>query len=181
MTSLPCHPTVYLDYDGVCHPAGMPVSVTGKLPQGPGLFVFAPILVELLASYPAVEIVLTTRWSWVVGCTRAASYLPAELGCRVVGSVHAHKFGRSVVLRPQLEAILRHAALTGRQRWVAIDDDTKVEQASRVAPGHFVACNPQQGLADAAVQKKLRYRLVDMCADLPARGTTCGCGARYSC
>lgn len=162
MATVPFHPTIYLDYDGVCHPAGVPVSLTGKLPHGPDLFVCAPILVQLLASYPAIEIVLTTRWSWVVGCKRAASYLPVELSSRVVASVHPHKFGRRVVLLPQLEAIFRHVRLTGRQRWVAIDDDPEIWRAAEIAPKHFVACDPTLGLSDVSVQDKLRRRLLEM-------------------
>jgi len=162
MSALPVHPTVYLDFDGVCHPAGISVSLTGKLPHGQEHFVYAPILVQLLANYPAIEIVLTTRWSWVVGCKRAASYLPAELSARVVASVHPHKFGRRVELRPQLESILRHVRLTGRQTWIAIDDDPSVLRASQVAPEHFVACDPKLGLGDVTVQEKLQLRLHEM-------------------
>ncbi|QQX86693.1 hypothetical protein JJQ59_28455 [Cupriavidus necator] len=167
MAALPLHPTVYLDYDGVCHPAGVPVSLTGKLPRQSDLFVYAPILSELLASYPAIEIVLTTRWSWVVGCKRAAAYLPPELSSRVVGSVHQHKFGRGVVLQPQVDAILRHVRLTGRERWLVIDDDPEIGRASEIAPKHLVACEPLLGLSDGAVQEALRWRLAEMYAGIP--------------
>lgn len=167
MATVPFHPTIYLDYDGVCHPAGVPVSLTGKLPRGHDLFVHAPILVQLLASYPAIEIVLTTRWSWVIGCKRAASYLPPELSSRVVASVHRHKFGREVVLLPQLEAILRHVRLTGRQSWIVIDDDPEVRRASQIAPRHFVACDPQLGLSDSSVQENIQRRLAEMYAGVP--------------
>lgn len=156
-------PTLYLDYDGVCHPAGIPVSLTSKLPHSPELFAYAPLLVDLLAAYPTVEIVLTTRWSWVVGCKRAASYLPPELGERVVGSVHPHKFGRRTILLPQLEAILRHVKLTGRKQWLVVDDDADIHRAAELGPGHFVACDPRLGLSDVSVQENLRVRLFEMC------------------
>ena len=179
MTDFPLHPTLYLDYDGVCHPAGVPVSLTGKLPPGPELFVHAPILVQLLASYPSVEIVLTTRWSWVIGCKRAASYLPPELSSRVVASVHRHKFGRGVVLLPQLEAILRHVRLTGRQRWLVIDDDPEVRRASQLAPGHFVVCDPQLGVSDFSVQESIRRRLAEMYAGVPSMELLLGENTQY--
>jgi hypothetical protein len=54
-------PTLFLDFDGTLHVGHAVVDVDGQvsLESGRQLFEYAPLLVELLAPYPDVEIVLT--------------------------------------------------------------------------------------------------------------------------
>lgn len=79
-------PTLYLDLDGTLH-AGCAVMDEGRsmsLDSGRELFEFAPILVELLAPYPQVQIVLTTSWIRHIARNGVVLRLPDALRYRVV-------------------------------------------------------------------------------------------------
>ncbi|ALX11990.1 hypothetical protein P350_10765 [Burkholderia cepacia JBK9] len=67
------------------------------LDTGRPLLEFAPLLAELLAPYPDVEIVLTTSWASRLPDERVISYLPPELRPRVVGPTRSTKPWRSYV------------------------------------------------------------------------------------
>lgn len=47
-------------------------------------FQHAPLLIEALANRPDIKIVLSMSWVARLGFDRAKSYLPAELGERVI-------------------------------------------------------------------------------------------------
>ena len=79
---------LYLDFDGVLHHESVyfnkkgPYIKTNSAGWGQCpyvLFQYAPLLVELLAPYPAVKIVLSTSWARVYGCYGAVKRLPFEI------------------------------------------------------------------------------------------------------
>lgn len=90
---------LYLDYDGVLHhervyrhpKKGIHIAAGPEFK----LFQHAELLSELLRPYPAVRIVLSTSWVAALGLRRAASYLPDELRCRVIGGTFHSRMSRS--------------------------------------------------------------------------------------
>lgn len=69
---------LFLDFDGVLHPdAAFLVKGRPTLKAEGQLFMWAPLLVDVLADFPEVQIVLST--SWRVSCHLAAPVA----GCRI--------------------------------------------------------------------------------------------------
>ncbi len=71
---------LFLDYDGVLHPNEVYLERGRPVLRGEGeLFMWLPPLIDLLRSYPYVQIVLSTSWSRVFGFERAKRALPVPL------------------------------------------------------------------------------------------------------
>ena len=84
-------PTLYVDFDGTLHCGSALVDEAGHLflESGGVLFEHAPLLVNLLAPYLNVQIVLSTSWLMSMRSERLIEYLPCGLRHRVVGDTNA--------------------------------------------------------------------------------------------
>ncbi|BDB72251.1 hypothetical protein Cthiooxydans_46630 [Comamonas thiooxydans] len=154
---------LYLDYDGVLHPepvyrhpkGGMYFSVDHA---GHRLFENAELLVEALAPYPEVAIVLSTSWVRVLSYSQAKAYLPETLRSRVIGATfHSamNKFEFDAMTRGA--QVLADATRRSATSWVALDDD---EQGwFGAASNHLVLSNGSQGLSNPKTLTKLSLRL----------------------
>ncbi|WP_045737620.1 HAD domain-containing protein [Xanthomonas sp. MUS 060] len=152
--------TVFLDFDGVLHPLWEPApdsDCKGENIHGPNayagpFFVYAPILVELLASYlPHLDIVISSTWGHKRDLVTLKGLLPTELAARVKDAVHHHL--------PPLEAINKGENINSRwteiawyrenvrpdigARWLAIDNDNSGWPA--YAAAHLAYCNHDLG------------------------------------
>ena len=157
---------LFLDFDGVLHPDevfleyGKPIMrcppELGVPPEYAQLFSFAPILEAALASYPEIQIVLSTSWVSKIGFRAAKSALPESLQLRVVGSTYVPQLCVSDWDRiPRYDQIRRHAHRNAIRDWIAIDDDANgwpEDQRHRL-----VWCeNATMGLYSEDVQARLR-------------------------
>jgi len=78
---------LFLDHDGVLHPdAAFLVNRRPELRSEGQLFMWAPLLVDVLAALPKVKIVLSTSWVLELRFSHARDYLPPELSKRVIGA-----------------------------------------------------------------------------------------------
>lgn len=162
---------LFLDYDGVLHPDDAYLVKGKPMLEGDGhLFMWAPILEELLAPYPALNIVLSTSWVRVLGFTRARDYLPHGLRHRVIGSTWHSAMGRHsegahrVELNWFVEAtrfgqIARYRSRAGSRaaKWLAVDDDANGwDEALR---SHLVETDSDTGLFGHLAQQELAQKL----------------------
>lgn len=151
---------LYLDFDGVLHPADVWFVPEQGFRLGAGydgrhaLFEHANLLAALLRPYDDVRIVLSTSWVPAIGLAAATARLPKELASRVVGAtfsplLHGPQFG-SMARGYQ---ILDHTRRNGVPDWVALDDD------ARGWPGggrkRLIKTDTVRGLNDPAPQTKL--------------------------
>lgn len=149
---------LYLDYDGVLHHRF--VQLVGGQPtieiDGFSLFQWAPILENLLAPHPEVQIVLTTSWrEWNEG--EAIRRLPDGLRQRVIGVTRKYiGWGRR---QPRFQEILDDAKERGLalDEWFAIDDDTFCWPAP--IRHRIVITNGTRGVSDPEVQEQIRQML----------------------
>lgn len=149
---------LYLDFDGVLHPADVRLGPTGPelnpSLRGHSLFEHVGTLSAVLAGRPNLQVVLSTSWVCRFGYEYAASRLPAAIRARVVGATFDETrdgFGFLSVARGlQIgHDVQRRAA----KRWVAIDDETAnwpVEHKLQL-----VESNPLLGLGDPVVLEAL--------------------------
>ena len=124
---------LYLDFDGVLHHESVffnkkgPYIKTNSAGWGQCpyvLFQHAPLLVELLAPYPAVKIVLSTSWARVYGCYGAAKRLPVELRERVIGATfHSRMNEAEFISQSRGMQIWNDVYRRNPRVWFALDDD----------------------------------------------------------
>jgi hypothetical protein len=159
----------YLDYDGVLDDdAVYRRQGRGLVLETPGrsLFEWAPILVDALAPYPDLRIVLSTSWVRELSYDRARAHLPLALAlaARVIGATfHRREHGHTADLRwlwmqagrgNQIAADVRRRGLTS---WFAIDDAVSEFNADQAR--WFVPCKSTTGLASPEAQLALREML----------------------
>ncbi|WEE75567.1 hypothetical protein LZ683_15435 [Comamonas testosteroni] len=158
---------LYLDYDGVLHPEPVYRSPRGGMhfsvdQAGHSLFENSGILVEALAPYPEVAIVLSTSWVRVLSYSQAKAYLPDALRSRVIGATfHSamNKFEFDAMTRgAQVLADATRREVTG---WVALDDDDEgwVGPVSK----HLVLTNGHKGLSAPDTVAELSDKLREQC------------------
>jgi hypothetical protein len=124
---------LFLDFDGVLHPDAAYLEKGKPVLRGhPGidLFEWAPILVELLAPYSDIKIVLSTSWVPSLGFQKAKSHLPDALQQRVIGATWHSKYVVEYGLDritwlgmtrfDQIQMYVRRHCQEGN--WLAIDD-----------------------------------------------------------
>jgi len=152
-------PVVFLDYDGVLHPAevywyrGQMVSMR----HGMSLFEWAPMLVRALAPHPKAQLVLSTTWVRMLGFEAARKRLPHQLQARVVGSTwQAHRSGEWEHLS-RYEQIMQYVRRHNCRRWVAVDDD--IENWGGEHRDRLVATDSEFGLGDVEKLQELRQKL----------------------
>jgi hypothetical protein len=162
---------LFLDYDGVLHPDAAYYMKGQPVLQASGeLFMWAPILVELLQPYPDLQIVLSTSWVRVLRFNRARDYLPAELKKRVIGgtwhtAMQRHPEGTHRLqtdwysTASRYEQIARYVDRAGDRAidWLAIDDD--IRDWSEAASDRLVATDGHLGLSSPLTQQELRDKL----------------------
>ena len=159
---------LYLDYDGVLHPADVRVTrdeplrprvyVRGEPTDGP-LFRYASLLELLLAPYPELKIVLATSWVRTFGYEYALNQLSPALQSRVIGAA-------TFPAPTRFDSIDIDAQERGLTRWLALDDDMRGWPDARrhqvVAP-----TSPVLGLAQPGVAAELAHRLAALCSGQP--------------
>lgn len=157
---------LYLDYDGVLHPepvyrhprGGMYFGVEHR---GHSLFENAELLVEALAPYPEVAIVLSTSWVRVLSYSQAKAYLPEALRSRVIGATfhsEMNKFEFDAMTRGA--QVLADATRRSAISWVALDDDN--EGWLCAASAHLVLTNGAQGLSNPKTLDELSLKLGEL-------------------
>lgn len=155
----PSWPVVFLDYDGVLHPAEVYLH-RGRIVlmrDGMSLFEWSPMLVEALAPYANTQLVLSTTWVRMLGFEAARKRLPHPLQARVVGSTwQAHASGEWEQLS-RYEQIMGYARRHNCQRWVAVDDD--IENWGDEHRDRLVATDSEFGLGDMKKLQELRQKL----------------------
>ena len=166
-------PTLYLDFDGVLHPAD--VRVTQAEPRRPRvynggptdhpLFEHAPLLERILAPFPNVKIVLSTSWVRTLGYEYTLQQLPAALRERVVGTIWQGELLEHPP-RTRYDAVQTDANMRGLDRWLALDDDEEgwpeQERYRLIAPS-----NSWYGLAQPSRCDELTSALALLCAGWP--------------
>lgn len=87
---------IYLDFDGVLHSDEVYQNHRGRVYLlGRGhLFEQVPVLVDALAPYPNVRIVLSTSWVRLKGYGWVLERLPGGLRSRVIGATWYSPFGK---------------------------------------------------------------------------------------
>lgn len=163
-------PTLFVDFDGTLHVGNAYIDDANDitLDTGRPLLEFAPLLVDLLARYPDVEIVLTTSWSRRLPEERVVAYLPPELRKRVVGTTCSIKPRRSYVLdgTERTYVIASYAYGKRLKHWLALDD--AVFGAGRFGrePGeltnHFLLLDSTNGISDSGARSRIEKWLLDV-------------------
>lgn len=152
-------PALFLDYDGVLHPDAV-YREGGRVvlrADGLQLFEWIGVLEDLLAPYPALQIVLATSGVQVLGFDVAYSHLSELLRLRVVGATWHQSAPRRWNRLSRYEQI-RHTVERHRYgRWLAIDDDDVGWGDEHRA--NLVRTDPLLGLGARAAQQDLREKL----------------------
>jgi hypothetical protein len=161
--------TLFLDFDGVLHPDAVYLSRQGPTLQAEGaLFIWAPILANILDDFPMISLVLSTSWVRHLGYKRVLGYLPLELRERVIGATWHSSMAKGWLDENQWDGktrydqICRYAARSQLTHWIALDDD--VQGWAESSAQHLIACAPDLGLSSVQTQKELQRRLGDICA-----------------
>jgi len=162
---------LFLDYDGVLHPdAAYLISGRPVLKAEGELFMWAPVLAELLRPYPEIKIVLSTSWVRVLGFSRARDFLLPEIRSRVIGGTWHSAMGRHaegshrtdihwLVESSRYQQIARYIARAGGRasNWLAIDDDA--EGWDEALRARLVETEGETGLSSPLAQSELRAKL----------------------
>jgi len=109
--------------------------------QGHSLFENVPLLLETLAPFPQVKVLLSTSWVPVRGYGKTLKRLPLALRERIIGAT----FHSEHMLHENWSAIARGYQILGDvgrrrpARWVALDDDFEdwpEEHANKLVKTH---------------------------------------------
>ncbi|MFM0617008.1 HAD domain-containing protein [Paraburkholderia nemoris] len=151
-------PTLYLNYGGVLN-AGhglLDANAVITLDSGRPPFEYAPCLVDVLAPWPQVQIIVTTSWLQTLGAEKTIELLPDELRRRVMGTTLGTppRLGEIKDGTAKTMSVIRHAAKHGLTRWLALDDEawgvpSDFEQ-------HFLHTDSETALGAPEARKHLR-------------------------
>jgi hypothetical protein len=151
----------YLDYDAVLHDGNVLRNRTkGMTIKTPGrtFFEWMPILEDLLAPYPDLQIVLSTTWVRELGFKEAKLELSEALQDRVIGSTFLHP----KIVKAEFDTMPRGMQILGdveRRKpthWFALDDDAYGWPARYKE--NLIQTNALLGLSDSAVQEEIREK-----------------------
>lgn len=155
---------LYLDFDGVLHPADvlrhrethalyLPPELVD---QGHRLFEHAELLASLLEPYPRVHVVLSTSWAYALGFDAALSHLPAPLAGRVIGSTwDTPMTPHQLVARGR--QVLADVERRSPDAWLAIDDNDENWPEAHLLS--LVRTHPRTGISEPAVLTALTSAL----------------------
>ena len=144
-------PVLLTDFDGVFHALAEPVlDESFRLIDNPRLFLWVPILCEILAPFPDVKIIVSSDWRRIVDDENLVRLL-GPVGNRFVGVMESYGGSRA----DEIKTEVRRRNLT---RWLAIDDHPTVQVASR-KNWRFIPCHPESGLSCERVQQELEQKL----------------------
>jgi hypothetical protein len=169
-------PTLFIDYDGTLHIGHAVVDADGQvtLDSGRPLLEFAPLLVEMLKPYPAVQIVLTTTWLQTLSAEKVISYLPPGLARRVVDTTRGRKARLSYMLNGsgRTDIISCYVFGKGLKQWLAIDDSVYGAYHFGREPGelvrNFLLLDSTRGIGDEDAQQHIRDWLTEVHKDSDA-------------
>ncbi|MGA4475755.1 HAD domain-containing protein [Ectopseudomonas chengduensis] len=159
---------VFLDFDGVLHPDS--VFLIGKEPKLRGngqLFMWAPLLTEILMEFPHVKIVLSTSWVRHLGFHRTRNQLPPVIQNRIIGSTWHSEMARGWADQDwwdkstRHDQICRYVARAHLPNWLAIDDDPAGWPHD--ALNQLILCDGSLGLGDVNTAAQLKARLNELC------------------
>jgi len=157
-------PILYLDFDGVLHPADVRVLPADRHPRvyvrgqptDRPLFEHLPLLEQLLKPYPKLRIILATSWVREFGYEVALEQLTPSLRERVIGATLYPAPARYYCIQIDVEE-------RGVRRWLALDDDLncwpETEMSRVVAPTDRLL-----GLAQPGVAEQLAKALAELCS-----------------
>lgn len=155
---------LFLDFDGVLHPARVVMGRNGPQLLGEGqLFMWASPLADLLVAHSHVQLVLSTSWVRYLPFEQVRDFLPLALRRRVVGSTWHRiqtdpEFSRGLPYSywedaSRYQQVRRWVTLQRLRRWVAIDDDARGwDDADRK---HLVHTQSGTGISDPAALARL--------------------------
>lgn len=155
-------PTLYLDFDGVLHPAAVQLSKAEGSESveavfaapGHSLFENAALLTELLAPHPLVRLVLSTSWVFLFGYEMAAASLPLALQKRLIGATFdPDRDSVHFTSMPRGHQVVADVKRRGLKSWVALDDDGR--DWPRGHKRRLIATDPHKGLTPLAVRSAL--------------------------
>ena len=156
---------LYLDYDGALHHENCWMDPKrGPYLQAPEryvLFQHVDLLLELLAPYPSVRIVLSTSWVRRFGIAGTTKWLPASLRERVIGATYLSRRARegsAPVTRG--EQVTQDVLRRRPANWFAIDDD-QIGWPEWARP-RVVFSDPYEGISPPEVQDAIRRQLSAM-------------------
>jgi hypothetical protein len=151
-------PTLFLNCGGVLNVGHGVVDHNGviTLDSGRPLFEYAPYLVDVLAPYPQVQVVLTTSWLQTLGVEKTISLLPDQLCRRVVDTtLHTSpRLGEVKEGTAKTMTVLRHAAKHGLMKWLALDDEAW--GVPREFEPHFLHTKSETALGVPEARKHLQ-------------------------
>ncbi|WP_431520316.1 HAD domain-containing protein [Janthinobacterium lividum] len=167
------NPVLYLDFDGILHPADVRVTpeeplhprvyVRGK-PTDEPLFRYVSLLELILYPYPDLRIVLATSWVRAFGYENALKRLSPPLQERVIGAATFPAPTRFGTISVDVEE-------RGLTRWLALDDDRfgwpDERRHQLVAP-----TNPDLALVEPGIAATLATMLEALCAGVPLDAVT---------
>jgi hypothetical protein len=171
------NPILYLDFDGVLHPADVRVTdaeperarvYKAGQPTDHPLFEHAQMLERILEPFPDVRIVLATLWARMMGFEFAVKQLPPSLRARTIGTVWQ---GSLLEYPPwsRYDVIQTDADERGLEQWLALDDDLDNWPEDKlhlvVAPTHYWDALSQTGVAE-----ELSEALELLCVGRPLKG-----------
>jgi hypothetical protein len=158
---------LYLDFDGVLHhenclwhPRKGAYLVA---PSRYALFQHAPLLEQMLAPYPTVQVVLSTSWVLQYGCSASAKRLPPALQARVIGTTFHSQHMRADDFRylPRGQQVSEDAMRRQPRDWLALDDNE--EGWPPVHAHRHVLTHMYEGISDPDVQAEFKRKLKEMC------------------
>lgn len=163
---------LFLDFDGVLHPDAVYLERRRPVLRAEGsLFMWAPLLADLLADLPRVRIVLSTSWARELGFDSARRRLPEPLRARVIGATwhsamgyHKESSHRQYPTwwdtATRYEQIKRYAERTKTSDWVAVDDQP--EGWAEIDHDKLVKTDSIKGISDSRALLELDARLHKM-------------------
>jgi hypothetical protein len=157
---------LYLDFDGLHHENCLWHPRKGAYLVAPSrysLFQHAPLLEQMLAPYPAVQIVLSTSWVLQYGCSTASKRLPPALQALVIGATfHSlHMLDDDFRCLPRGQQVFEDLMRRRPRDWLALDDNEEgwpPEHAHRHVHTHMY-----DGISEPAVRAELEQKLKEMC------------------
>lgn len=142
---------LFLDFDGVLHPASATFGLSPQVPLSqirkvrPATFVHAGTLAEMLLPHDDVRLLVHSSWRNQLEDDELRAIVP-ELQPWFAGSVGARYRGRD-------EAIRAWLAMHGTCDFRVLDDEEALFSGSWP---QLIVCNPVSGLGDPDVQRALR-------------------------